>query len=104
MAANPKELIRESTVHSYKALMDVSWNFDYEAGVPKIEDLYKRAKDNQWNADHLKWDTPIDPSNRSSRRSFDVLQDAVLQEAVDRAAGDFRRALDGAAAVAVPAR
>ena len=63
MAANPKELIRESTVHSYKTLMDVSWNFDYEAGVPKIEDLYKRAKDNQWNADHLKWDTPIDPSN-----------------------------------------
>ena len=63
MAANPKELIRESTIHSYKTPMDVSWNFDYEAGVPKIEDLYKRAKDNQWNADHLKWETPIDPSN-----------------------------------------
>ncbi|MCX7063670.1 MAG: ferritin-like domain-containing protein [Proteobacteria bacterium] len=63
MAANPKELTRESTVHSYKTLMDVSWNFDYEAGVPKIEDLYRRAKDNQWNADHLKWETPIDPSN-----------------------------------------
>jgi len=63
MAAITKETIRESTVHSYKTLMDVAWNFDYEAGVPKIEDLYKRAKDNQWNADHLKWETPIDPSN-----------------------------------------
>jgi hypothetical protein len=31
--------------------------------VPKIVDLYRRAKDNQWNADHLKWDTPIDPAN-----------------------------------------
>lgn len=63
MAANPKEILSKSTVHSYKTPMDVSWNFDYEAGVPKIEDLYRRAKDNQWNADHLKWDTPIDPSN-----------------------------------------
>ncbi len=63
MATNPREIVAESTVHSYKTPMDVAWNFDYEASVPKVEDLYKRAKDNQWNADHLKWETEIDPSN-----------------------------------------
>jgi hypothetical protein len=43
--------------------MDVAWNFDYEAGIPKIVDLYRRAKDNQWNADRLEWETPIDPAS-----------------------------------------
>src|SRR5574338_689402 len=63
MAANPKEIVEHRPADSYKTPMDVAWNFDYEAGVPKVEDLYRRAKDNQWNADHLKWDTPIDPAS-----------------------------------------
>lgn len=48
---------------SYTAKMDVSWNFDYKIEIPKIQDLYSRAKNNQWDADDLSWDTPIDPSN-----------------------------------------
>ncbi len=43
--------------------MKVSWNFDYESQVEKLDDLYNRAKENQWNATDLNWDTPIDPSS-----------------------------------------
>jgi hypothetical protein len=43
--------------------MEVAWNFDYEGAIAKIDDLYHRAKENQWNAADLDWDTPIDPSN-----------------------------------------
>jgi len=61
-------VVRESlpnTVHSetYETLMQVSWNFDYQGQIAKLEDLYNRAKENQWNAAELAWDTPIDPSN-----------------------------------------
>jgi hypothetical protein len=48
---------------TYEALMQVAWNFDYEGQVAKLDDLYHRAKENQWNAAELEWDTPIDPSN-----------------------------------------
>jgi hypothetical protein len=56
---------RTSAVHSetYETLMQVSWNFDYRGQVEKLDDLYRRAKENQWNAADLEWDTPIDPSN-----------------------------------------
>lgn len=52
-------------VHSetYESLMEVSWNFNYQGQVAKLDDLYNRAKENQWNAADLAWDTPIDPSN-----------------------------------------
>lgn len=56
------ESITEASM-AYKAPMDVSWNFDYESAVEKVEDLYLRAKSNQWDADDLDWETPIDPSN-----------------------------------------
>lgn len=49
--------------HTYDTLMKVSWNFDYESPIAKLDDLYARAKENQWNAAELAWDTPIDPSN-----------------------------------------
>jgi hypothetical protein len=64
MAAVIKENHAES-VHSetYETLMQVSWNFDYQGQVAKLDDLYNRAKENQWNAAELAWDTPIDPSN-----------------------------------------
>lgn len=64
MAAVVKESQAES-VHSetYESLMQVSWNFDYQGQVAKLDDLYNRAKENQWNAADLAWDTPIDPSN-----------------------------------------
>ncbi len=57
---NQSEAVRSET---YETLMQVSWNFDYQGQVAKLDDLYNRAKENQWNAAELAWDTPIDPSN-----------------------------------------
>ena len=54
---------KENLIDSYKAVTDIAWNFDYESSIPKMQDLYTRAKNNQWNADDLEWDTLIDPSN-----------------------------------------
>lgn len=58
-----KVVNQSSNVHQYTTEMNVAWNFDYEGEVAKVEDLYSRAKENQWNASDLDWDTPIDPSN-----------------------------------------
>lgn len=71
---NELENIRESDdrkqelVDSYKTLMEVTWNFNYETDIDKVKDLYTRAKNNQWNADELNWDVTIDPSNPIMRR------------------------------------
>ena len=48
----------------YRNPMDIAWSFDYLFGKGKVEDLYKRAKQNQWDSDQLlPWDTKVDPSN-----------------------------------------
>jgi hypothetical protein len=47
----------------YRNPMEVAWTFDYLLGKGKVEDLYKRAKQNQWDSDDvLPWDTLVDPS------------------------------------------
>ncbi|MGA0599527.1 ferritin-like domain-containing protein [Caulobacter sp. KR2-114] len=47
----------------YKNPMSIAWTFDYLMSHDKVEDLYKRAKQNQWDSDELlPWDTPVDPS------------------------------------------
>lgn len=47
----------------YKNPMNIAWTFDYLMSKDKVEDLYKRAKQNQWDSDDmLPWDTPVDPS------------------------------------------
>jgi hypothetical protein len=48
---------------TYEALMQVAWNFDYGGQVAKLDDLYSRAKENQWDAAEFDWDTAIDPSS-----------------------------------------
>lgn len=58
-----RDELQEGLVDAYKTVTDMSWNFDYDGSIPKVHDLYTRAKTNQWNADDLAWDTPIDPSN-----------------------------------------
>ncbi len=62
MAAIAKDIPVEPS-DTYETLMQVAWNFDYGGQVAKIDDLYHRAKENQWNVAELDWDTPIDPSN-----------------------------------------
>ena len=92
--------------HTYDTLMKVSWNFDYESPIAKLDDLYARAKENQWNAADLAWDTPIDPSNPiiALEHSQYVRPHAVLQAPVPNAAGNVHGTLDCTAPVAVPAR
>ncbi|WP_374348672.1 ferritin-like domain-containing protein [Phenylobacterium sp.] len=47
----------------YKNPMSIAWTFDYLMSKDKVEDLYKRAKQNQWDSDDLlPWDTQVDPS------------------------------------------
>jgi hypothetical protein len=47
----------------YRNPMDIAWSFEYLLGKGKVEDLYKRAKQNQWDSDDvLPWDTVVDPS------------------------------------------
>jgi hypothetical protein len=43
--------------------MEVCWQFDYEIDLPKLKNLYAKAKQHQWDADQaLDWDQEIDPS------------------------------------------
>lgn len=47
----------------YHNTMDIAWRFDYEFTEQKVEDLYNRAKQNQWDAmEILDWDYEVDPS------------------------------------------
>jgi hypothetical protein len=47
----------------YQNPMNIAWTFKYIMSGDKIEDLYRRAKQNQWDADELlPWDTVVDPS------------------------------------------
>jgi hypothetical protein len=47
----------------YKNPMNIAWSFDYFMSGDKVEDLYKRAKQDQWNSDELlPWDIEVDPS------------------------------------------
>lgn len=47
----------------YKEALDIAWKFSYALSGDKVEDLYKRAKQNQWDSDEfLPWDTEVDPS------------------------------------------
>ena len=62
MAAVTRDLLAPVS-ETYETLMQVAWNFDYESQVAKLDDLYNRAKENQWNAAELDWDTPVDPSS-----------------------------------------
>jgi len=48
----------------YRSPMEIAWSFRYALGEGKVEDLYRRAKRNQWDSDELlPWDTKVDPSN-----------------------------------------
>jgi len=62
MAAIARDIENQPSA-TYETLMQVAWNFDYRGAVAKIDDLYNRAKENQWNVEDLDWDTPIDPSS-----------------------------------------
>ena len=47
----------------YETPMEIAWQFKYFMSQEKLENLYSKAKESQWNADHqLDWSIEIDPS------------------------------------------
>jgi hypothetical protein len=57
----------------YRHPMDIAWTFKYELSGDRVEELYKRAKQNQWDSDtNLPWDTPVDPSKPLINARSDV--------------------------------
>jgi hypothetical protein len=51
------------TVESFKTPLDITWQFDYEIDQPKLENLYAKAKQAQWDAaTDIDWSRTIDPS------------------------------------------
>ena len=45
------------------APMEICWQFDYAIGIEKLQNLYSKAKRNQWDAEQdLDWSQEIDPS------------------------------------------
>lgn len=59
----PKWRVEMNPDDFYRNPMEIAWSFRYAMSADKVEDLYKRAKQNQWDSDEiLPWDTPVDPS------------------------------------------
>ena len=53
----------QQTIDSYQTPMDIVWQFSYAISDNKLERLYKKSKQMQWNADeYLDWDIELDPS------------------------------------------
>jgi hypothetical protein len=47
----------------YPTPMEVAWQFDYLLSQDKLDNLYRKAKEMQWNADvDLDWSIEVDPS------------------------------------------
>ncbi|MGL4543656.1 MAG: ferritin-like domain-containing protein [Polymorphobacter sp.] len=62
-AAGPDWMVSMNPDDIYRTPMDIAWTFKYLMSGDKVEDLYKRAKQNQWDSDELlPWDTVVDPS------------------------------------------
>jgi hypothetical protein len=48
-----------------KSPLELIWDWSYEIEQTKLEDLYRKAKREQWNADvELDWSLPVDPGGR----------------------------------------
>src|SRR2546426_12328517 len=48
---------------AFKAPMQICWQFDYEISQEKLANLYRKAKQAQWDAEQeLDWSIEIDPS------------------------------------------
>src|SRR5262249_46341448 len=52
-----------TAAQAFKAPMEICWQFDYAISQEKLENLYRKAKQAQWDAEQqLDWSIPIDPS------------------------------------------
>ena len=54
---------KATTTDVLETPMEVCWQFDYDVDLPKLKNLYAKAKQNQWDGESaLDWDREIDPS------------------------------------------
>lgn len=61
--AAPERFGEMTPDEAYRTDMQIAWTFDYTPSIPAIEDLYQRAKDNQWDAaTDMDWDQEVDPA------------------------------------------
>ncbi len=50
---------------SMNSPLELIWDWAYEIEHSRLEDLYRKAKRDQWNADvELDWSAPVDPAGR----------------------------------------
>ncbi|MEE2665245.1 MAG: ferritin-like domain-containing protein [Myxococcota bacterium] len=65
-----------------KSPMEICWQFEYALDVDKLENLYKKAKQRQWDADErLDWSIEIDPSKPIvDERQNRLMQLSVFQK------------------------
>ena len=48
-----------------RTALEVIWDWAYEIEQTRLDDLYRRAKEAQWNADvEVDWSRPVDPAGR----------------------------------------
>jgi hypothetical protein len=53
------------TTEKMHSPIDATWDWAYEVNAGKIEELYSKAKRDQWNADvAIDWATPVDPGGK----------------------------------------
>jgi hypothetical protein len=54
-----------AAIESLDSPLELVWNWSYEIDQLKLDDLYKKAKREQWNADaQLDWSQPVDPAGK----------------------------------------
>jgi hypothetical protein len=67
-------LLRAMTVERMHSAIDALWDWSYEIDHTRLDELYAKAKRDQWNADvAIDWSIPIDPGGKildASRMAF----------------------------------
>ena len=83
----------------YRNPMSIALTFKYVMPGDKVEDLYKRAKQNQWDSDeYLPWDTEIGSIQAAADdRLIDVPSHCRSSETVPDPAGSLYRTFNGVA-------
>jgi len=60
---NSKFTVDMTPDETYRTMTAIAWKFSYDYPEQKVEELYRRAKQNQWDVDEaLDWTIEVDPS------------------------------------------
>src|SRR5829696_2955656 len=54
-----------SHIERMRSPIDALWNWSYEISQARLDELYAKAKRDQWNADvAIDWSIPVDPGGK----------------------------------------